>query len=80
MMRDERLTDVGTNEVVLTSVSFSSLLPHPLFDPWLISSSQLHLTPRDHTIMYAVVDCIPEHYRQNRLFALLPTWQQYCLF
>ena len=79
MMRDERLTDVGMNEVVLTSVSFSLLLPYPLFDPWLISS-QLHLTPRDHTIMYAVVDCIPEHYRQNRLFALLPTWQQYYLF
>ena len=32
MMRDERLTDVGTNEVVPMSVSLSSLLPHPLFD------------------------------------------------
>ena len=75
---NERLTNVGTNEVVpvlSALISLSSLLPLESSSVWrchctvpsLISSS-LHPTflPRDHTHACAAVDCIPERYRQNR--------------
>ena len=65
---DERLTDVGRNEVVSMSVSILSLLPHGIIGVtahWLISFSSLHPTPflpHDHASWITCVcrcSCIP---------------------